>query len=55
MIGNSLEACSIEATLDHFHGSKRRCAELLGERLETVFNQLYEYNDCSGIVLLSVV
>jgi DNA-binding NtrC family response regulator len=45
-VGTSLaeiERQTIYATLDHCDGSKRRCAELLGVSLKTLYNRLGEY------------
>ena len=45
-VGTSLaemERQAIFATLDHCEGNKRRCAEMLGVSLKTLYNRLAEY------------
>jgi DNA-binding NtrC family response regulator len=42
-----VERQTIVATLDHFRGNKRRCAEVLGVSLKTLYNRLSEYDTCS--------
>jgi DNA-binding NtrC family response regulator len=45
-VGTSLaemERRAIFATLDHCRGHKRRCAEILGVSLKTLYNRLAEY------------
>jgi DNA-binding NtrC family response regulator len=45
-VGTSLadmERTTIFATLDHCRGNKRRCAEILGVSLKTLYNRLAEY------------
>ncbi len=46
-LGTSLaemERQTIFATLDHCRGNKRRCAEILGVSLKTLYNRLSEYH-----------
>jgi DNA-binding NtrC family response regulator len=45
-VGTSLaemERQAIFATLDHCRGNKRRCAEILGISLKTLYNRFAEY------------
>jgi DNA-binding NtrC family response regulator len=42
-----IERQTIFATLEHFRGNKRRCAEVLGVSLKTLYNRLSEYDACS--------
>ena len=35
----------IYATLDHCGGQKKRCAEVLGISLKTLYNRLADYQD----------
>lgn len=47
VLGTSLaemERRTIFATLDHCRGNKRRCAEILGVSLKTLYNRLSEYH-----------
>jgi DNA-binding NtrC family response regulator len=39
-----MERQTIFATLEHFRGNKRRCAEVLGVSLKTLYNRLSEYD-----------
>jgi DNA-binding NtrC family response regulator len=41
-----IERQTIFATLEHFRGNKRRCAEVLGVSLKTLYNRLSEYDAC---------
>jgi len=41
---DAVERSLIEATLDHFHGNKRRAADALGCSLKTLYNKLNEYS-----------
>ena len=45
-----IERQTIFATLEHFRGNKRRCAEVLGVSLKTLYNRLSEYDACSVTV-----
>ena len=38
-----MEKQAIYATLDHCKGNKRRCAEILGVSLKTLYNRLAAY------------
>jgi DNA-binding NtrC family response regulator len=42
-----IERQTIFATLEHFRGNKRRCAEVLGVSLKTLYNRLSEYDAVS--------
>ena len=43
----------IYATLDHCDGNKRRCAQLLGISLKTLYNRLSDYQSgASGVVTM---
>jgi len=42
-----MERRTIFATLDHYRGNKRRCAEVLGVSLKTLYNRLSEYGEQS--------
>jgi len=46
-----LERQMIYATLDHCDGNKRRCAQVLGISLKTLYNRLTEYQ--SGVVAVA--
>jgi DNA-binding NtrC family response regulator len=48
-----IERQAIYATLDLCNGNKRRCAEMLGVSLKTLYNRLSEYQ--SGPVALATV
>jgi DNA-binding NtrC family response regulator len=55
-VGTSLaeiERKAIYATLDLCEGNKRRCAEMLGVSLKTLYNRLAEYQ--SGGVEIATV
>jgi len=43
-----MERQTIYATLEHFRGNKRRCAEVLGVSLKTLYNRLSEYDACGA-------
>lgn len=43
-----MERQTIFATLEHFRGNKRRCAEVLGVSLKTLYNRLSEYDACGA-------
>jgi len=43
-----MERQAIYATLDHCKGNKRRCAEILGVSLKTLYNRLSAYQN-SGV------
>ena len=45
-----IERQTIFATLEHFRGNKRRCAEVLGVSLKTLYNRLSEYDACGVTV-----
>jgi DNA-binding NtrC family response regulator len=45
-----IERQTIFATLEHFRGNKRRCAEVLGVSLKTLYNRLTEYDAVSVTV-----
>jgi DNA-binding NtrC family response regulator len=45
-----IERQTIFATLEHFRGNKRRCAEVLGVSLKTLYNRLSEYDAVSVTV-----
>ena len=45
-----IERQTIFATLEHFRGNKRRCAEVLGVSLKTLYNRLSEYDACTVTV-----
>jgi DNA-binding NtrC family response regulator len=45
-----IERQTIFATLEHFRGNKRRCAEVLGVSLKTLYNRLSEYDACGATV-----
>jgi DNA-binding NtrC family response regulator len=46
---DAVERSLIEATLDHFHGNKRRAADALGCSLKTLYNKLNEYSqECAS-------
>ena len=48
-----LERQMIYATLDHCDGNKRRCAQLLGISLKTLYNRLSDYQSgASGVVTM---
>jgi DNA-binding NtrC family response regulator len=53
-VGTSLseiERRAIFASLDHCRGNKRRCAELLGISLKTLYNRLAEYQSGAATVV----
>ena len=47
---HDMERSLIEATLDYFHGNKRRAADALGCSLKTLYNKLngYSQNQCAS-------
>jgi len=45
-----LERQMIYATLDHCDGNKRRCAQVLGISLKTLYNRLTEYQSGTAAV-----
>ena len=47
---STLERQMIFATLDHCNGNKRRCAQMLGISLKTLYNRLTEYQSGSTTV-----
>jgi DNA-binding NtrC family response regulator len=44
-----MERFLIEATLDHFHGNKRRAADVLGCSLKTLYNKLNGYSQAQEL------
>ena len=53
-VGTSLaeiERQVIFATLDLCDGNKRRCAEMLGVSLKTLYNRLAEYQSAPGAMM----
>jgi DNA-binding NtrC family response regulator len=44
-----MERSLIEATLDHFHGNKRRAADVLGCSLKTLYNKLNGYSQAQEL------
>jgi len=44
-----VERSLIEATLDHFHGNKRRAADVLGCSLKTLYNKLNGYSQAQEL------
>jgi DNA-binding NtrC family response regulator len=43
-----MERQAIYATLDHCKGNKRRCAEILGVSLKTLYNRLSAYQSAGA-------
>ncbi len=57
-LGTSLaemERHTIFATLEHCSGNKRRCAEILGVSLKTLYNRLAEYQASSRLASVAAV
>jgi len=45
-----IERQAIHSTLDLCEGNKRRCAEMLGVSLKTLYNRLAEYQSAPAVI-----